>query len=103
VADPRDGWAPQTTAAREPLAIAPTTTIWWTYYNGCKWSAELTLGTLSSQWDPQATQGTPGLVLITADNVTWNGIIETRSIQASLFTAPPAPITLPRECLVIRP
>jgi hypothetical protein len=62
--------------------------VWWTYFNGCTWPAEITLATRQSSYEPSLTQGGPGLVLITTDDITWNGIVEKRQVSSQTFTHP---------------
>jgi hypothetical protein len=72
-----------------------TNHVWWTYFDGCEWPAEVTLNTLQTSYDPSLTQGGPGLILLTTNNITWNGIIESRAIHVSKFNHPLSPLPLP--------
>ncbi|HMG54310.1 MAG TPA: hypothetical protein VK601_12525, partial [Kofleriaceae bacterium] len=68
-----------------------TNNVWWTYFDGCGWSTELTIGTLASSYGPSLTQGGPGLVMTVASDVTWNGIIESRAVNLVKYTHPWSP------------
>jgi hypothetical protein len=71
----------------------------WTYHDGCQWSAEVSIGRLTSSLGPSLTQGGPGLVLATTLDADFNGK-PFHQVQISTFTAPPPPITAP-PCGVI--
>ena len=64
------------------------TDVWWTYFDGCNWATEVTINALHSSYDPSLTQGGPGLIMTTAADSTWNGIIETRDVSLSKYTHP---------------
>ena len=75
--------------------------VWWSYFDTCTWATPVTLGTRQTTTGPSLTQGGPGLLLATTADVTWNTIVETRTIAVHQFAAPSAPITLPKECGVL--
>jgi len=74
--------------------------VWWTYFDGCSWPAEITINNLQSTYDPSLTTGGPGLVLTTTSDNTWNGIIESRKIFISTYNQP-VPRFPPPPCSVI--
>lgn len=79
-----------------------STSVWWTYFDGCTWATEITIGPLLSSYDPSLTQGGPGLIMTVAEDVTWNGIIETRAVNLVKYTHPWSPFPpVPPICSVI--
>ena len=75
--------------------------VWWSYFDTCTWATPVSLGTQQTTTGPSLTQGGNGLLLATTADVTWNSIVETRRIGVLQFTAPSAPITLPKGCGVV--
>lgn len=70
-----------------------TATVTWAYFDRCAWTAEISIGSLSSDDGPSLIQGGPGLVLLTT---------RLADIFAAEFAAPPTPIGFP-PCSVINP
>jgi hypothetical protein len=75
--------------------------VWWTYTsNGASWPAEVTLGTLTSTYDPSLAAIPGGLVLVTTADDTWNGVVETRDLFTSTFSSPYLPPIDPPPCCI---
>ncbi len=76
-----------------------TKNVWWTYFNSCTWSPEVTLGTLTTEPTdfPSLTAGGAGLVLLTTGPVDTKIIVNWTAygMKASEYHAPPAPIVAP--------
>jgi hypothetical protein len=77
--------------------------VWWTYFNGCAWASEVTIGNRTSTYDPSLAAGGPGLNLITTSDDTSLGDLRTRFVRLSQFHAPPAPRFPPLCNIVIHP
>jgi hypothetical protein len=77
-----------------------TDNVWWTYFNGCEWPAEITVGTTKSTYFPSLVQGARGLQMITLKDGFYAGY-RARYMDLTEFVAPPAPIVPPRGCGVI--
>lgn len=77
----------------------------WTYFDGCRWSAEVSIGTITSTTGlsigPSLTQGGRGLVLETESDSTDIFGITSYFVETYQFTAPPPPLTPPDGCGVI--
>jgi hypothetical protein len=73
--------------------------VWWTYFNGCTWAAEVAIPRLTTKEKdrPSLTKGGLGLVLLTADHDE-----DFYRMAATEYKAPPAPLTPPR-CGVVGP
>ena len=61
----------------------------WSYFDGCVWSPEVSIGSLTTMFGFSLAQGGRGLLLTTSNS--------SSSIFVSEFTAPPAPI-IPPSC-----
>lgn len=62
--------------------------VWWTYLNGSSWPAPITINNLTTTYDPSVGNSTNGLSVVTTSNDTWNGVIESRNVYVSTYTAP---------------
>ncbi len=74
--------------------------VWWTYFNGSSWPAEVTLNNWTTTYDPSLAPGPEGLVLVTTSDVTWNWIVETRQLYTATFTSPYLPPIDPPPCCI---
>lgn len=76
------------------------TPVWWTYFDGCKWSSEVTIPKVTTQLidNPSLTAGGAGLVLLTV-----RPIVNDVQMFADEYDAPPAPIVPPSGCGGISP